>query len=307
MRFADRLSGAAVCKRRRFSLLGFATVLIAIACSASAQNIMMKDGRVIATKGMRRTGDTIIATVEVTIPGGGDKPATTQTGEVGYPLAQIARLDFPEPVQLRTVPDLIVAGRLPEALAQIEPVVRYYESFRDAPGSWWDEAALIKVQILVAMGNVKDADPLTDSLSRLATDPETARAAKVLAGAGLTRRGEHAKAIEIFDQLMKDAIKPSTLATAALNKGLSHLALKQYEPALLSFLQIPVFFPNQKLLLPQAMLGSAKAYYALEDYERAKSTLNELLTDFGSSPQAAEAKVELEKVAKREKALAPPK
>ena len=40
-----------------------------------------------------------------------------QTGEVGYALSQISRLDFPEPAQLRTVPELILARRMPEALA----------------------------------------------------------------------------------------------------------------------------------------------------------------------------------------------
>jgi len=290
-----------------WKVIGGLALGCAIAATAEAQNILLKDGKTIVTKGIRRQGEMIMATVEISIPASGDSPAKTQTGEMGYALKLIAKLDFPEPAQLRTVPDLLVAGKTAEALAQIEPVVRYYDSFRDAPGSWWAEAALIKVEALQAAGNFKDAESLIDSLARSAGDPETARAARVFVAAGMTRRGEHAKAVEIFDQVMKDATKPATLATASVNKGQSHLALKQYEPALLAFLQIPVFFPNQKMLVPQAMLGSAKAYFGLDDLTRAKATLDDLLKDFASSPQAAEAKVELEKVAKREKALAPPK
>ena len=280
---------------------------IAVTASLSAQNIVLKDGKIIAAKGLRRQGDTIMATIEIALAATGDNAASVQTGEVGYALAQIAKLDFPEPAQLHTVPDLIVAGKMAEALAQIEPVVKYYESFRDAPGSWWDEAAMLKVEALQAMGNYKDSEPLIDSLARSAGDPETVRAAKVFMAAGLTRRGEHAKAVEIFDKVLQETTKPLTLATASVNKGQSHLALKQYEPALIAFLQVPVFFPNQRLLVPQAMLGSAKAYYGLEDLVRAKATLDELLKDYGSSPQAAEARTELAKVAKREHALAPPK
>jgi tetratricopeptide (TPR) repeat protein len=286
----------------------FCLVLGLLAGAAPAQNILLKDGKVVPTKGLRRQGDTIMATVEIPAPAAaGEKPAQARTGEVGYPLAQIAKLDFPEPAQLRTVPELIVAGKAPEALVQIEPVVRFYESFRDAPGSWWGEAALLKVEALLALGNFKDADPLIDSLARSVSDPETVRAVKVFVAAGMTRRGEHAKAVAVFEQVMKEATKPQTLATAAVNKGQSHLALKQYEPALLAFLQIPVFYPGQKLLVPQAMLGSAKAYYGLEDLPHAKSTLDELLKDYAAAPQAAEAKRELEKVTKREQALAPPK
>ena len=282
-------------------------LVLAAGTPLAAQNILMKDGKVITTKGLRRQGDTIMATIEISSPATGDKAASVQTGEVGYAVAQIAKLDFPEPAQMRTVPDLIVAGKLPEALAQIEPVVKYYESFRDAPGSWWDEAAMLKLEALQAMGNYKDSEPIIDSLARSASDPETVRAAKVFMAAGLTRRGEHAKAVEIFDQVLKDATKPQTIATASVNKGQSHLALKQYEPALIAFLQVPVFYPNQKLLVPQAMLGSARAYYGMEDLVRAKAALDELLKEFPSSAQATEAKTELAKVAKREKALAPPK
>ena len=45
----------------------------------------------------------------------------------------------------------------------------------------------------------------------------------------------------------------------------------------------------------------------MEDLVRAKAALGELLKEFPSSAQANEAKAELAKVAKREKALAPPK
>ena len=285
-------------------LMAYLALGIAAAAPLSAQNIVMKDGKTIIARSLRRSGDTIMATVEISAASG-DK--TAQTGEVGYALSQISRLDFPEPAQLRTVPELILAGRMPEALAQIEPVVKFYESFRDAPGSWWDEAAMLKVEALQATGNYKDSEPLIDSLARSASDPETVRAAKVFIAAGMTRRGEHAKAVEIFDAVLKDATKPLTIATASVNKGQSHLALKQYEPALIAFLQVPVFYPNQKLLVPQALLGSARAYYGMEDLVRAKAALDELLKEFPSSAQANEAKAELAKVAKREKALAPPK
>ena len=277
---------------------------LASAAPVSAQNIVMKDGKTIIAKSLRRSGDTIMATIEISAATG-EKQA--QTGEVGYALSQISRLDYPEPGQLRTVPELILAGRMPEALAQIEPVVKFYESFRDAPGSWWSEAAMLKVEALQATGNYKDSEPLIDSLARSVSDPETVRAAKVFIAAGLTRRGEHVKAVEIFDAVLKDATKPLTIATASVNKGQSHLALKQYESALIAFLQVPVFYPNQKLLVPQALLGSAKAYYGMDDLVRAKATLDELLKDYGASAQAAEAKAELAKVAKRERALAPPK
>lgn len=96
---------------------------------APAQNIILKDGKVIASKGLRREGETILATID--IPGAAGQPA--RTGEIGYQVSQILKLDFPEPAQLRAAPDLIAQGKGAEALAQLEPVLKYYEGFRDAP------------------------------------------------------------------------------------------------------------------------------------------------------------------------------
>lgn len=290
-----------------WKIVGCLALGFAAADTARAQNILLKDGKTIVTKGLRRTGDTIMATMDTSIPASPGKPAVVQTGEFGYPLDKIAKLDFPEPPQLNTVPELIATGKVAEALAQIEPVVRYYAAFRDAPGSWWQESLLLKVEALQAMENFTESDPLIDNLSRIATDPETLRAAKVFVAAKLTRRGEHARALEMFEAVLKETTKPMTLATASVNMGQSHLALKQYDAALLAFLQIPVFYPRQKMLLAQSLLGTARAYYGLEDLPRAKVTLNDLLKDFATSPQAADAKAELEKIARREKALAPPK
>lgn len=291
----------------RWRIVGCLVLSVALADPAGAQNILLKDGKTIATKGLRRQGDTIMATVETAVPASGAEPAKTVTGEIGLQLSLIAKLDFPEPAQLQAVPELIATGKMAEALAQIEPLVRFYGGFRDAPGSWWVDAVLLKIEALQAMGNFKEADPLIDNLSRVVTDPEAVRTAKVFVAAQATRRGEHAKAVKLFEEVLKGTTKPATLAVVAVNLGQSQLALKQYDSALLSFLQIPVFYPRQKMLLPQAMLGSGRAYFGLEDLPRAKAALAELLKDHPSSPQAAAARAELEKIAIREKDLAPPK
>lgn len=288
-------------------IIGCLLLSLAAAGSAGAQNILLKDGKTIVAKGLRRQGDTIMATVDIPIPASGREAAKVQSGELGYPVDKIAKLDFPEPAVLQTVPELIANGQAAAALTQLDPVILYYGQFRDAPGSWWPDAVLLKLEALQALGNFKEADPLIDNFSRVATDPETVRAAKVFVAGQASRRGDHVKALKLFDEVLKDTNKPLTLAAAAVNMGQSQLALKQYDSALLSFLQIPVFFPRQKMLLTQSLLGTARAYFGLEDLPRAKATLDELLKDFSTSPQAAEAKMELEKIAKREKALAVPK
>lgn len=291
----------------RWKIAGCLVLCWALAGSAGAQNILLKDGKTIVSKGLRRQGDTIMATVENTLPASGTEPAKVVTGEIGYKISTISKLDFPEPAQLQTVPELIATGKMAEALVQIEPVVRYYGGFRDAPGSWWVDAVLLKIEALHAMGNFKEADPLIDNLARTVSEPDAIRSAKVFLAAQSTRRGDHARALKLFEEVLKDTTKPATLAMVAVNMGHSHLALKQYDSALLSFLQIPVFYPRQRMLLPQSLLGTARAYFGLENLDLAKATLAELLKDHAASPQVPEAKAELAKIAQREKDLAPPK
>lgn len=275
-----------------------------LAVPAPGQNILMKDGKVIVTKGLRRQGDTIIATVE--LPGGeAGKPA--KTGDLGYPLAQIAKLDFPEPAVFKAASDLITQGKGAEVIAQLDPVVKYYEGFRDAPGSWWADAALLKAQALISLGREKEAEPLADQISRIATDPEIVRGAEVVLAGAMVRRGAHAQALEVAERALKECKRPATRAPAAIIKGECLLAKKEWEDAMLAFLQVPVLYPGEKILLPQSMLGAGRAQFGMGNLPEAKAALNDLLKAYGASSEAAQAKTELEKIARREKALAPPK
>lgn len=279
-------------------------LLLALVAVAPAQNIILKDGKVVPTKGLRRQGDTIVAVVELP---GGEAGQPAKTGELGYQLAQIAKLDFPEPPQLRTTPELIAQGKGAEALAQLEPVVKFYEGFRDAPGSWWASVTLRKVQALASVGRDKEAEPLAQQIAQQATDPEVVRAANVQIAAGLARKGDYAKALELVEPALAESKSAETLAPAYIVKGQCLLAKKAWDDAVLSFLQVPVFFPQEKVLLPQALLGRGRAHFGMEDFPAAKASLNELLKTYADSSEAKVAKTELEKIARREKALAPAK
>jgi tetratricopeptide (TPR) repeat protein len=277
--------------------------LAMVASSGFAQGILLKDGHTITAKSLRRQGDLIMATED--IPGAAGHPGTT--GEVGYPVNKINKIDFPEPAQLRAATELLTAGRAAEAQAQLDVALRYYEGFRDARGSWWADLALLKTTALINQGREQEAESLVDQIARLAGDPETVRAARVQMAAGLTRRGEHLRALELCDSVIKESTKPGTLAAAAISKGECHLALKQWEPALLAFLQIPVFHPDAKVLRPPSMLGTGRAYFGIADLKRAKETFSELIKTFAATPEAAAAKTELDKIAKLEEAHEPPK
>ena len=256
---------------------------------ASGQTIQLRDGTSVPTLGLRRDGDTLNAKVRTY----GDN-----VGEVGYPLANVARVDFPEPALLKTAADLLDKGQADEAARQLGPAVAYYLPFYNVPGNYWRPLAVLQLEALSAAHKDKEADAAAAELGRLAgTDPEVARILKVREAAGAIQHGDLPKASTILEPLVRDEATPaSALAPAWLQLGAVRLSRREFKPALLAYLHIPVYTPERTLLMPTALLGSAFAYLGLEDKRRAEETLNELLTTYPTAPEAADARQQLQKL-----------
>ena len=253
-----------------------------------AQNIVLKTGQTIETKGVRRSGDMVMGKVQL----------GTSSGEVGYQTSAIAKIAFPEPPQLKTTAAFLSQGQPEKALADIEPVVKYYGPFRDVPGNWWAPAALLKVSALSGMLLDKQAETLGDEIRKSVTDPETARAAQLQLAAGLVRKEDYDKALQLCDNVIKESANAEVLAEAWVRKGDALLALRQWDSAVLAYLHVPVFYENEKHWMPPALLGSARAFRGLEDLDRAKRSLQDLTAGYPKSAQAEIAQAELQKMPK---------
>jgi len=270
------------------------TVLIGFAGAVAQQpaatiNIFLKDGRTVTSPTLTRSGNNIMAAVSVGPSG----------GQVGYPVNAIARIDFPEPPQLKTARALLARGKVAEAQGLVSFVMNQSAPYRDVPGSFWDDAAALSVQALVNSGRGPDADRVIAEMLE-SPNPETQRLARVQQAASRARQGRHEEALPVYDDVIAQSTDPETLATAWLNKGHSLLALGQTEQALLAYLRVPVFYPDRTLLVAAALLGSAQALEALEDLPEAEVRLNALLRDYPESPSAAAAKAALEKLKKKQ-------
>ena len=253
---------------------------------ARAQTILLKTGQKVESTGVRRDGDIVMAKVQV----------STGSGEVGYHVGQIAQIQFPEPAALKAASDLLGRGETDKALAQIDPVLAYYTPFKDVPGSWWAQAALVKVSLLAAQQKQAEAEALAADIQESVTDPELARAAQLRLVNALIRKSDFEKAIALCDEAIKQSKDPSTLANAWVSKGDALLAQKNADEALLAYLHVPVFYYEEKQFMPAALLGSARAYRRLDDNNRAQKSLNELLTNYPQSAEAAVAQTELKKL-----------
>ena len=270
-----------------FPLLGLALVVV-LAPSAQAQTILLKTGQAIETKGARRSGDMVMIKVRV----------GASSGEVGYRASTIAKIDFREPLQLKTTAAFLSQGQAEKALAEIEPIVKSYEPFRDIPGNWWAPAALLKVSALGEMQLDREAEKLGDEIRKNVIDPETARAAQLQLVAGLVRKDEYDKALQLCDNVIKESTKAEVLAEAWVHRGDVFLGQRQWPDAILAYLHVPVFYEGEKRWMPPALLGSARAFRSLEDLEEARRSLNDLTAGYPKSAQAEIALTELQKLPK---------
>jgi tetratricopeptide (TPR) repeat protein len=263
-------------------------LVIVIGQSVHGQAIMLKTGQKVDTLGLRRDGDLVLGKIQV----------GTGSGEVGYHLSQIGKIEFPEPRGVKTAGELMTQGAPEKALAEIDPVVTYYEPFKEVPGSWWAQAAVVKVSVLGALQREAEAESLAADIQKSVTDVETARGVQVRLAGVLIRKRNFEKAMAICDAAIKESIDPELVANAWLNKGEALFAQKQWDAALLAYLHVPIFFPDEKILMPAALLGSGKASARLDDKTQATRSFNDLIAAFPKSAQAAVARTELQKLQK---------
>jgi TolA-binding protein len=158
------------------------------------------------------------------------------------------------------------------------------------------DAAVVTIGQLAALGRDVEAEPLAQQIQRTSTDPEAARAANLRIAGSLLKKQEYEKAAQICDAAIKESAQPEVLADAWVTKGNVLLAQKDWDDALLAFLRVPVFYRDEKLFMPPALLGSARAYRRLDDIEHAKRSLKDLIAAFPKSSEAAIAQTELQKL-----------
>ena len=278
------------------SILGVAVVLVwpwvdvraqqpQTAATTPAVNIDLKDGRVVPATALVMQGDVLLATQQV----------GTGTGQIGYALATIERVEFPDPPQIAATETLLEQNKAADALSRVDPILSYYAPFKAVPGNWWLDAALAKLDVLAALKREREFDLLLNEISRLPNNPQYGDSIRVRAAESSLRQGQPDKATPIFDDLIRTGTNADGLARAWVGKGQVALAARDYDSALLAFLRVPIFYPNDRAVMPVALLGSGQAFVGIDNLAKAQEVLKQLISDYPQSAEAARAKLELQK------------
>ena len=271
---------------KRLFLLTLALLCLPL-LPAEAQTLVKKDGTTLTYSNPLRQGDTVAVTV--TISGA--------TAQISLPVSDLAQLNFPKPPILDAAPTAIAKGDAAKALADLEPVVKEQGDFRDIPGNWWPQVALEKATALAALKRPEETKALLADLAANTKDAAILQGAKSL-GLSLSAEESPKAALDAYEALIKEnggGGNSAVLALAWLSKGKAHYALEQYDEALMDFLTVTVFYSEQAVDQPPAVLGSARAYVKLQEPQNAMKAFQQIVDTWPDSPEAMVAKAELKK------------
>ena len=249
---------------------------------AFAQRYILKDNTALAAAEVTLGSGALIQ--QVAIPGGG-------SFERRYPLADIARLDFPAPEALDEAEKLVAAGSGEDALKLIEPTYRQFAPFAKVPGSHWPLAAQLRLQALLLDTDNSAISSSARELMQSGLGPDVTGTAKLALAQLDARAGKEALANVMLDQIVREAT-PAVQARAWLLRGDLAAARAAHAEALECYLRIPAFFGTLDELMPAALLGAARAYRGYGDTSRAERSALDLIDTYPTTLQATQAKKE---------------
>ena len=264
-----------------------AILLGLLACGAAlrAQTVSLQNGQTSPYQSLARQGDMLMLTIKT--PSGG-------TGQVGYQVADVARIDQPLPQEIAAASALVAQGKFAQALQTITPVVEQQQTLRDLAGNDWAQAALVQVSALAGEQKLDEAKALVTEIGNFSKDPAVLNAVKLQITLA-TKFTDPDQALAAYDAILAASTEPLTASPAWLAEGDIHFARHEYDSALMAYLTIAVFYPEHNPFLAKALWGAGQSYGKLKDEKNALKTFHQLADAFPEAPETTLAKAEIVK------------
>ncbi len=263
-------------KADRLALVLLAAVA-AVSAASAQEFVLEKDGRTVPFTTFRRVGKNIMVPSQLA---GGAK------AEIGYPVDGIARIEAPEPPEIKEAAGLVAGNKAAQAIAKVNPVVTLYAPVREVEGEWWSAAAMVKAAALAQQGGAAEAEALYREVAAGKSASAPLAALKMLAFR--SKKGDAAAALKDLEKMeaqLAATKDDAVMAEVLLQKGNALLALREFRKGLEAYVSVVVFHPRAEQFQAAATLGAARCAFGLDDLTRARLYLGDLKANYASSPE----------------------
>lgn len=270
---------------KRPRVMELIAILVLLATVLHADTLVLKNGQTVSGKSFLRKGDALVADSGTSVP-----------------LAEITGVECERPPVLKNAPALLAAGKMSTVLSETRLALPAAETYGALPGSYWPDLVSLQAHVLLATGRDAETAEILTIIKR-SKDPGLAADSQALRALIAARKGDHSTAASLAESVLEDAARPSAVAAASVALGLGYLEKKQFPEALKAFLELPVFLPDETALSGIARLGAARAYFGMEDHDRAIATLEELIKVQPGIPEISTAESLLPEWTRRRRAV----
>jgi tetratricopeptide (TPR) repeat protein len=241
--------------------------------------IYLKSGEAISTTDpIYRLGDVLQVKVDA--------------GEIGYPVSNVTYIQFDTPPAFQQVTADIDKEMYRAAQPLIDVEMIRQTPFMEIPGNLWSQAAILKLYVFIGEKRTVEAKILLDKLTAHSKDPQILNDAKLIQIL-LSEPKDLNEELPELDEVIKKSTNPRTIVCALKQKGDIYYSDSDYDHAVLSYMNINVFYPDKDTLIPKAIMGCGLCFEKIKDFERAESYFQRIVTDFPDTPEKILAQNEL--------------
>jgi tetratricopeptide (TPR) repeat protein len=258
----------------KYLLLAFLAIS---AVSAQAQMLILKDGTQLGTEGFKVEGGKVYRLVRL----GGDQ---NNVASSLLPVANIAKIDWPDVEELTEANQLLAAGKTAEAVAVLKKGKDFFEPFEKVEGNRYTEVYLAYVDALSQSGAFEDTMRAIPGLRLLKLTSEQQLRLKIVQLNIDRQTSSDPKSIVAQAEIILGETDDSAVgASLWMLIGDVHFRAKNYEEALMAYLHVPVFFGTQVQKVPEAELNGARCLKEMRRFEDATGYYTRLIETYPGS------------------------
>ncbi len=211
-----------------------------------------------------------------------------QQVDAGLPLKEIVRFNLPRPRLFQAL-DAASPEQAKALRPQLEAYIRQLALYRDLPGLNVDEAQLLLGRLLEQVGDWKGAAGVYAEILGQPYQPTEQATARWRRGLCLVQLGQHAEALPLLDPAGVNDDDLGLVSDLYFARGevLQHLG--RHDEAVLAYLHLVVFLPYVRDNEPRALAAVLPSYAAIEDWEAAYRTVQQLKKDHADTDAARQA------------------